>query len=90
MDLQAYHGLPILQMYLSDLYTISLNICGNGGISVPLGLGEDSKLPVSAQLVGPAFGPSAAHVCPRPGARLCRYRHGCARAFRRSRFCRKC
>ena len=23
------------QMYLSDLYTISLNICGNGGISVP-------------------------------------------------------
>ena len=43
------------QMYLSDLYTISLNICGNGGISVPLGLGADSKLPVSAQLVGPAF-----------------------------------
>ena len=43
------------QMYLSDLYTISLNICGNGGISVPLGLGDDSKLPVSAQLVGPAF-----------------------------------
>ena len=43
------------QMYLSDLYTISLNICGNGGISVPLGLGEDTQLPVSAQLVGPAF-----------------------------------
>ena len=39
----------------SDLYTISLNICGNGGISVPLGLGEDTQLPVSAQLVGPAF-----------------------------------
>ena len=43
------------QMYLSDMYTISLNICGNGGISVPLGLGADSQLPVSAQLVGPAF-----------------------------------
>ena len=43
------------QMYLSDLYTISLNICGNGGVSVPLGLGEDTQLPVSAQLVGPAF-----------------------------------
>ena len=42
-------------MYLSDLYTISLNICGNGGISVPLGLGEDTHLPDSAQLVGPAF-----------------------------------
>ena len=43
------------QMYLSDLYTISLNIAGNGGASVPLGLGEDSGLPVSAQLVAPAF-----------------------------------
>ena len=43
------------QMYLSDLYTISLNIAGNGGVSVPLGLGEDFGLPVSAQLVAPAF-----------------------------------
>ena len=43
------------QMYLSDLYTISINICGNGGVSVPLGLGADTHLPVSAQLVGPAF-----------------------------------
>ena len=43
------------QMYLADLYTISINIAGNGGVSVPLGLGADSGLPVSAQLVGPAF-----------------------------------
>ena len=43
------------QMYLSDLYTISINIAGNGGVSVPLGLGADSGLPTSAQLVGPAF-----------------------------------
>ena len=43
------------QMYLSDMYTISLNICGNGGITVPLGLGADSGLPVACQLVGPAF-----------------------------------
>lgn len=43
------------QMYLSDLYTISINIAGNGGVSVPLGLGATSKLPVAAQLVGPAF-----------------------------------
>lgn len=43
------------QMYLSDMYTISLNIAGCGGISVPLGLGEESGLPVSAQLQGPAF-----------------------------------
>jgi aspartyl-tRNA(Asn)/glutamyl-tRNA(Gln) amidotransferase subunit A len=43
------------QMYLSDMFTISSNIVGNGAISVPLGLGADSRLPVSAQLIGPAF-----------------------------------
>ena len=43
------------QMYLSDLYTISLNIAGNCGISVPVGLGRDSGLPVATQLVAPAF-----------------------------------
>ncbi|MBP3885447.1 MAG: Asp-tRNA(Asn)/Glu-tRNA(Gln) amidotransferase subunit GatA, partial [Olsenella sp.] len=40
------------QMYASDMFTISNNICGNCGISVPLGLGEDSGMPVSAQLQG--------------------------------------
>ena len=43
------------QMYLSDLYTISINIAGNGGVSVPLGLGADTGLPTSVQLVAPAF-----------------------------------
>ena len=43
------------QMYASDMFTISNNIAGNGGISVPLGLGAESGLPVSAQLQGPAF-----------------------------------
>lgn len=43
------------QMYASDLFTISNNIVGNGGVSVPLGLGAASGLPVSAQLQGPAF-----------------------------------
>ena len=43
------------QMYASDLFTISNNIAGNGGISVPLGLGDESDLPVSVQLQGPAF-----------------------------------
>lgn len=43
------------QMYASDLFTISNNIVGNGGVSVPLGLGAQSGLPVSAQLQGPAF-----------------------------------
>ena len=43
------------EMYAADMYTISNNIAGNGGISVPLGLGADSGLPVAAQLQGPAF-----------------------------------
>ena len=43
------------QMYLSDMYTISLNIAGNGGIVVPVGLGDDTGLPMAAQLVAPAF-----------------------------------
>ncbi|AEB07536.1 aspartyl/glutamyl-tRNA(Asn/Gln) amidotransferase subunit A [Coriobacterium glomerans PW2] len=43
------------RMYLSDMFTISINIVGNAGISVPAGLGETSHLPVSAQLVAPAF-----------------------------------
>ena len=43
------------QMYLSDMYTISLNISGNCGVTVPTGLGTDSGLPVACQLQGPAF-----------------------------------
>lgn len=43
------------QMYLSDMYTISLNIAGNGGISVPVGLGAGTGMPMAAQLVTPAF-----------------------------------
>jgi len=47
-----------LEMYLSDIYTISLNLTGLPGISVPLGL--DSKgLPVGGQLIGQAYGEQA-------------------------------
>lgn len=42
-------------MYLSDIYTISLNIAGNGGLSLPVGLGAQSGLPVGLQIVGPQF-----------------------------------
>ncbi len=42
-------------MYLSDMFTISINIAGNGGMSMPIGLGADSGLPVGAQLISPAF-----------------------------------
>lgn len=44
-----------LQMYLSDVYTVSVNLAGLPGLSMPCGF--DSKgLPIGAQLIGPHFG----------------------------------
>jgi aspartyl-tRNA(Asn)/glutamyl-tRNA(Gln) amidotransferase subunit A len=45
-----------LQMYLTDIFTISLNLTGLPGLSLPVGLGKDSGLPVGLQLFGPGFG----------------------------------
>jgi aspartyl-tRNA(Asn)/glutamyl-tRNA(Gln) amidotransferase subunit A len=42
-------------MYLSDMFTISINIAGNGGLSLPAGLGADTNLPVGLQLIAPQF-----------------------------------
>ncbi|BAK45121.1 Asp-tRNA(Asn)/Glu-tRNA(Gln) amidotransferase subunit GatA [Eggerthella sp. YY7918] len=42
-------------MYLSDMFTISINIAGNGGMSLPVGLGTDTGLPVGVQLISPQF-----------------------------------
>ncbi len=42
-------------MYLADMFTISINIAGNGGMNMPLGLGEASGMPVGVQLIAPAF-----------------------------------
>lgn len=43
------------EMYLSDMFTVSINIAGNGGMSMPVGLGADTQLPVGVQLISPAF-----------------------------------
>ncbi len=44
-----------LQMYLSDVYTVPVNLAGLPGLSMPCGF--DSKgLPIGAQLIGPHFG----------------------------------
>ena len=43
------------EMYLSDMFTISINIAGNGGMSVPVGLGARTGLPVGVQLIAPPF-----------------------------------
>jgi aspartyl-tRNA(Asn)/glutamyl-tRNA(Gln) amidotransferase subunit A len=42
-------------MHLSDIFTVSINIAGNGGMSVPVGLGEKTGLPVGAQIISPQF-----------------------------------
>lgn len=42
-------------MYLSDIFTISLNIAGNGGMSLPVGFGAQTGMPVGLQIIGPQF-----------------------------------
>ena len=41
-------------MYLSDIYTISTNLAGLPGISVPCGFSKEG-LPIGMQLIGKAF-----------------------------------
>ncbi len=44
-----------LQMYLSDIFTIPVNLAGTCGISVPAGISQEG-LPIGLQLVGRPFG----------------------------------
>ncbi len=44
-----------LQMYLKDVYTLSLNLAGLPGIALPVGMGRESNLPVGMQFFGAAF-----------------------------------
>lgn len=54
-----------LKMYLSDIYTVPVNLAGLPGLSMPCGF-DEVGLPIGAQLIGPAFGEdkilSAAHA----------------------------
>jgi len=43
-----------LTMYTADIYTLSLNLAGLPGISIPAGLSSRS-LPIGMQLIGPVF-----------------------------------
>lgn len=43
------------EMHLSDMFTVSVNIAGNAAMSVPVGLGRDSGLPVGVQVIAPAM-----------------------------------
>jgi aspartyl-tRNA(Asn)/glutamyl-tRNA(Gln) amidotransferase subunit A len=43
-----------LQMYLSDIFTISVNLAGVPAVSVPCGLNSE-RLPIGLQLIGRPF-----------------------------------
>jgi aspartyl-tRNA(Asn)/glutamyl-tRNA(Gln) amidotransferase subunit A len=45
-----------LQMYLSDIFTISCNLAGIPGLSLPCGFTSSPKLPIGLQLLGKPFG----------------------------------
>jgi len=44
-----------LQMYLGDIFTVTANLAGICGLSVPCGLNSQG-LPIGLQILGPAFG----------------------------------
>jgi aspartyl-tRNA(Asn)/glutamyl-tRNA(Gln) amidotransferase subunit A len=44
-----------LEMYLADIFTVSLNLVGMCGISIPCGF-DDEGLPIGLQICGPALG----------------------------------
>ncbi|MFN4196832.1 MAG: Asp-tRNA(Asn)/Glu-tRNA(Gln) amidotransferase subunit GatA, partial [Caldimicrobium sp.] len=43
-----------LQMYLSDIFTIPVNLAGVPALSLPIALSKEG-LPISAQIIGPSF-----------------------------------
>ncbi len=45
-----------LQMYLMDIFTISANLAGICGISIPCGFTASPRLPIGLQLLGKPFG----------------------------------
>ena len=53
-DLGDKAGDPV-QMYLSDIYTIAVNLAGLPGMSVPCGTGNKGR-PVGLQIIGDYFG----------------------------------
>ncbi|MDQ5845977.1 MAG: amidase family protein, partial [Acidobacteriota bacterium] len=47
-----------LAMYLNDIYTVTANLAGVPGLSVPCGL-STGRLPIGFQLLGPYWSESA-------------------------------
>jgi aspartyl-tRNA(Asn)/glutamyl-tRNA(Gln) amidotransferase subunit A len=44
-----------LQMYLMDIFTLSMNLAGTCGLSLPCGF-DGAGLPIGLQVMGPALG----------------------------------
>ena len=44
-----------ISMYLEDIYTLSLNLAGLTGMSVPAGFSKSNKMPVGLQIIGNYF-----------------------------------
>jgi aspartyl-tRNA(Asn)/glutamyl-tRNA(Gln) amidotransferase subunit A len=45
-----------LKMYLSDIFTISVNLAGICGVSIPCGFTSSPRLPIGLQVLGRPFG----------------------------------
>jgi len=45
-----------LRMYLSDIFTISANLAGICGVSIPCGFTTNPRLPIGLQVLGRSFG----------------------------------
>ncbi|MCS7089765.1 MAG: Asp-tRNA(Asn)/Glu-tRNA(Gln) amidotransferase subunit GatA [Verrucomicrobiota bacterium] len=45
-----------LQMYLTDVFTLSCNLAGICGLSLPCGFTREPRLPIGLQLLGPPLG----------------------------------
>lgn len=52
-----------IQMYLGDIYTISVNLAGLPGISLPCGM-DKNGLPIGLQLIGDCFKEKTSSVQP--------------------------
>jgi aspartyl-tRNA(Asn)/glutamyl-tRNA(Gln) amidotransferase subunit A len=44
-----------LKMFLMDIFTLPANMAGLPGLSMPVGLGRESNMPIGLQILGPAF-----------------------------------
>ncbi|CAN5751796.1 Asp-tRNA(Asn)/Glu-tRNA(Gln) amidotransferase subunit GatA [soil metagenome] len=52
-----------LAMYLSDVFTVPVNLAGNAALSVPCGTSDDDGLPVGLQVIAPALRERAMFRC---------------------------